>query len=438
MELVMSQRLLAQRALFTVFGATLVSCAFDDPAQDLVTDTTSAPGDDLSPTLEAAAAPGALASALTRAMRDGMVSNSEWTNTLSPLAQQLPHTASSDANALVTLWADHPSAIAATAFEGMRTVLNNCGYGVPRSASEPALSSAVLIADNLTTPDTDFETVAAAAGVAASATITIAVLDDGILFSHPALASHKITQAGALTQFDFVDNDATLPATDHGTATASLAARGTPRVKILPLRIAVNSGIPATLAFGQVVSDAIDTAAQQGVTVVSISYVTNQPPDITQIRAAMARHPNTLFLLAAGNGNTQLGGPGLEPNNFLATMHTDNVMIVSNANRDNTRFQASFDGSNFGTPYADIAMRGMDIPLAISNGSYGRSRGTSSATPNTAAVAARMRLIKPQLTAAQVKALLLSTAKPVSDWTGLVNANGVVDPARAIRAAAGM
>jgi hypothetical protein len=49
-----------------------------------------------------------------------------------------------------------------------------------------------------------------------------------------------------------------------------------------------------------------------------------------------------------------------------------------------------------------------------------------------------MRLIKPQLTAAQVKALLLSTAKPVSDWTGLVNANGVVDPARAIRAAAGM
>src|SRR4051812_33306164 len=188
MELVMSQRTLAQRALSLLFTATLAGCAFDAPADD-----PTAAADELTPTIEAAAAPGALASALTRAMRDGMISNAEWTNTLSPLAQQLPHTASSDANALVTLWADHPGAIAASAFEGMRTVLNNCGYGVPRSASEPALSSAVLIADNLTTPDTDFETVAAAAGVPAAATITIAVLDDGILFSHPALAGHKIT-----------------------------------------------------------------------------------------------------------------------------------------------------------------------------------------------------------------------------------------------------
>jgi hypothetical protein len=32
---------------------------------------------------------------------------------------------------------------------------------------------------------------------------------------------------------------------------------------------------------------------------------------------------------------------------------------------------------------------------------------------------------------------MIGAARPVSDWTGLVNANGVVDAARAIRAAAG-
>lgn len=401
----------------------LAGCALDEPNAERA---------------DAIAATSPFQTALTRALRDGMITSSERTNQLQPLAQQFPHTASSDANALVKVWADQPTAIAATAFESMRTLLNACGYGVPRTASEPKLSSAVLIAENLTTLDADFEAVAAAAGVPASATIKVAVLDDGIAFNHPALAGHQITEPGALAQWDFVEGDATLPATDHGTATASIAARGGQRVKILPLRIAVNSGIPSTLAFGQVVSDAIDTAAQQGCPVVSISYVTNKPADVALIRAAMARHPETLFALAAGNGNTQLGGPGLEPDHFLATMHTDNVIIVANATRDGVRFQASFDGSNFGTPYVDVGMRGMDLPLAIASGAYGRSRGTSSATPNVAAVAARMLLIDPSLTAIQVKQLLVGSVLPSSAWTGLVNAGGTVDQARAIRAAAGL
>jgi subtilisin family serine protease len=375
--------------------------------------------------------------ALDRALADNRITNSEWTRTLQPLAQAFPHTASSDGNALVRVWADRPGVIDATAFAGMRTILNADGYGVPRTASEPALPSSVLIAENLTTPDADFEAIATAAGVPATATITIAVLDDGIQLDHPAIAGHTVTAPGALRQFDFVDHDGVLPVTDHGTATSSIAVRGTPRVKVLPLRIAVNSGIPPGLPFGQVVSEAIDAAAAEGVRVVSISYVTNQPAELTLIRAAMARHPDVLFVLAAGNGNSQLGSPGLGPDEFLATMHADNVMIVANASRDGTRFAASFDGSNFGTPWVDVGMRGMDLPLAISGGLYGRSRGTSSATPNVAAVAARVRLIDPARSAAEVKQLLVATVAVSPAWTGLANAGGLVDQARAIRAAAG-
>jgi subtilisin family serine protease len=420
-----------------VFGVILVTlvagCAIDAPADD------GEGGSEGSGQAEIAAV-SAFQRALTRTLSDGLITNTEWTQQLSPLAQQFPKTASADGNLLVVQWADKPGTIQSTAFESIRTLLNACGYGVPRTASEPKLSSQVLIAENLTTPDADFEAVAAAAGVPAGATTKVAVLDDGILFTHPALVGHQIAQPGALVQFDFVDNDATLPATDHGTATSSIAARGGQRVKILPLRIAVNSGIPSTLAFGQVVSAAIDAAAQEGVPVVSISYVTNKPADIALIRAAMANHPNVLFVLAAGNGNSQLGSSGLGPDQFLATMHTDNVMIVANATRDGVRWVSTFDGSNFGTPWTDVAMRGMDLPLAIvsGGGGYGRSRGTSSATPNVAAVAARMRLINPGLSAAATKQMLIATVKTSSAWTGLVNAGGQVDQAAAIRAAAGM
>jgi hypothetical protein len=383
----------------------------------------------------AASAASVLSTRLAAALADGFLSSTEWTTRIAPLAQQLPRIATPEGNTLAVLWADHPAQIAGTAREPIRVLLDAWGYPVPKQPSQPIVPGATMIADNLTTPDTDFETIAAAAGVPADATIAVAVLDDGILFSHPALAGHELAVPGTI---DFVDNDRTLPVTDHGTAVASIAARGGQRVKVLLLRIAVNSGIPATLAFGAVVSAAIDKAAAEHVTVVSISYVTNRPADTAAIRAAMARYPDILFVLAAGNGNTQLGGPGLEPEKFLATMHADNVVVVANANRDGTRFQSSFDGSNYGTPYVDVAMRGIDYPLAIASGAYGRSRGTSSATPNVAAVAARIRLIDPALSAAEVKALLLATVQPQPAWTGLVNAGGTVDQARAIRAAAGL
>jgi hypothetical protein len=292
---------------------------------------------------------------LSRALADNFVSSSEWNNRLAPLAQQLPRTASSDANRLALLWADQPARISSTVREPIRLVLHACGYPVPRTTSEPMLPGAVLIAENLTTPDADFEAVAAAAGVDPAATIKVAILDDGIVFTHPALAGHAITAPGALRQWDFVDNDATLPATDHGTAVASLAARGGQRVKILPLRIAVNAGIPNTLQFGQVVSAAIDTAVAEGVRVISMSYVTNRPTDLQLIRAAMARQPDTLFVIAAGNGNSQLGTGSLGPDQFLATMHVANVVVVANATRNGLRFAESFGGSNWGVPYVDVA-----------------------------------------------------------------------------------
>jgi subtilisin family serine protease len=417
--------------VFAMACTAVTACALD-PA-----DAPAGTAADADATAALAAAPGELARQLASAMRDNRLTAAEW-NQLAPLANALPHTASADANALVTVWADRQSQIASSAIEPIRKILDACGYGVPRTTSEPMLPSAVLIADNLTTPDADFEAVAAAAGLPAAATVTVAVLDDGISFAHPALAGHQVTAPGKLVQWDFVENDATLPAADHGTAVSSIAARGGQRVKILPLRIAINAGIPSTLPFGQIVSDAIDTAAAEGCPVVSISYVTNRVADIVPIRAAMARHPETLFVLAAGNGNTTLGPAPLDPDHFLATMHADNVIIAANATRDGVRWVSSFDGSNVGTPWVDIAMRGMDYPLAIASGAYGRSRGTSSATPNIAAVAARVRLLDPSLTAAETKALLYASATVSSAWTGLVDAGGLVDQPRAIRAAAGL
>ena len=70
----------------------------------------------------------------------------------------------------------------------MRELLDASGYPVPRTDDDARLSGAELIAENLSSLDRDFEVAAGSVGLPDEATATVAVLDDGIAFGHPALA----------------------------------------------------------------------------------------------------------------------------------------------------------------------------------------------------------------------------------------------------------
>ena len=61
--------------------------------------------------------------------------------------------------------------------------------------------------------------------------------------------------------------------------------------------------------------------------------------------------------------------------------------------------------------------------------------GTSMATPTAAGCAALVLQANPNLTPAQVKEILTSTAEPMQDTPGILGGAGLVDPAAAVRKA---
>ncbi len=366
---------------------------------------------------------------------DGIVNASEWSLQLDPILSQLPHVATPQGDELVRFWSRPLSWEVEADHTSLTQRLDELGYPMPDVPVDlTSADVASILSGSLSAIDAEFERLIEIAGIAPETTVRVAVLDDGLNMRHPIFEGRLVEEAG-VALWDFVDGDAVLPETMHGTAVSSLASRQSHRVKVLPMRVAVNAGIPDTLKFGEVVARAMDAAAASGARVVNLSYVTNVRAHVEQIREAMQRNAGILFVLAAGNVNRPLGSDGLEPDRFLPAMHSPNVLVVANAKADGSRFSESFGGSGYGQPYVDVAMRGVGLPVATVTMGYGNSRGTSSAAPNAAAAAARCFLLNPSLSAAEVKEILIATSEVSSYWDGLVNANGLINEAAAMHEA---
>ena len=113
--------------------------------------------------------------------------------------------------------------------------------------------------------------------------------------------------------------------------------------------------------------------------------------------------PNTLFVSAAGNSRTNNDEIRLYPANL--SMDHDNVIAVAAV--DTFGDQAKF--SSFGKKSVSIGAPGVCIGSLAPTNLHLYLTGTSMATPAVSGVAARIRALKPSLTAAQVKAIILST-----------------------------
>src|SRR5690606_31115144 len=86
--------------------------------------------------------------------------------------------------------------------------------------------------------------------------------------------------------------------------------------------------------------------------------------------------------------------------------------------------RASF--SNYGDVSVDLAAPGAGI-LSTTNGSnssYGGMSGTSMAAPHVSGVAALLAAHDPSLSAASLKATIMNTVDPLSQWTGIVKTGG--------------
>lgn len=259
---------------------------------------------------------------------------------------------------------------------------------------------------------------------------TVAVLDTGIDETHPDLAD-QVTDA-----VSFVPGEGVEDVHGHGTHVASTVA-GTGAASD-----GVEKGVApeADLIIGKVLDNGGNGAASwiidgmewgaANADVVSMSLGSTEASDGTDPMALavdeLSESTGTLFVIAAGNYGrvSGIGSPG-------AAASALTVGAVD-ANDERASFQDMGPRLGDATVKPEIVAPGVRILAARSaqssgTGSYTTMSGTSMATPHVAGAAALLAQQHPDWTGAQLKAALVSTAKPLPGQTAYEVGAGRLD-----------
>ena len=293
------------------------------------------------------------------------------------------------------------------------------------------------------TADADMDVPEAWAG-ATGAGVKVAVVDSGIQLDHPDLAGRLATnpaESGAGKETNGVDDDGNGLVDDwrgwdfiqddnepddvrgHGTHVAGTIAAvngngaGITGVaydaQVINLRALGNDGTGPWSG----IAEAFDLAGDMDARIVNASLGgVGSIPAITQV---FNSHPDTLFVVSAGNDEVNLEtGTDYYPCEAPAA----NVICIGAS--DNSDALADF--SNYGTTAVDVFAPGVSVVSTHLSSGYVYMNGTSMASPNVSGVAALLLARNPALTTAQLKQTLMSTvdAKPglLSITGGRVNA----------------
>jgi subtilisin family serine protease len=300
------------------------------------------------------------------------------------------------------------------------------------------------------TADADIDAPEAWSLGATGAGVTVAVVDTGVALTHPDLASRIATNPGETgggretngvdddhdglvddwRGWDFVAHD-NLPADEngHGTHVAGTIAAAqdavgisgvAPGARVLSLRVLDAGGS----GYSSDVAAAFDLAGRLGIPVVNASL--GSTGISLAERDAINAHPNTLYVVAAGNdGRNDDTTPS-----YPCVLPAPNIVCVGAT--DNRDARAAF--SNVGAQTVDLFAPGVNV-LSTYGADYAYLSGTSMATPHAAGVLALMRQAAPSLNAAQLKQTLLATADRMPGLAGLAVTGARVDAAAAIETA---
>jgi subtilisin family serine protease len=307
-------------------------------------------------------------------------------------------------------------------------------------------------------------------------TITIAVLDDGIDVEHPELRGNILRNPDPDEPRDLCGRDFYLPDDDvdhfnprpkrfrapfeqmsgndiHGTCCAGVAVgRGphgyglAPNCRLLPVKVFHADD----LASESQVADAIRYAAAFA-DVISCSWGGAKSPDIEfalqDARRMGRKGRGTVVVCATGNeAHARVDYPASDPNAIAVGASTDADELADYSNRgphvcvvapSNGGARAIFTtdvstpGRGFNT--GEVAAGGAD---GLFTNDFG---GTSSATPLVAGLCGLMLSLKPEMTAEDVRAALIASAKkigPASAYKANGHSNkfgyGRIDAAKAV------
>jgi hypothetical protein len=249
----------------------------------------------------------------------------------------------------------------------------------------------------------------------------IAILDTGVDSTHPDLAPNIVPG------WNVYDNNAdTADVYGHGTAVAGTAAAAANDgigsaglawgAKIMPIRISDTNGY----AYFSTVAQGIYWAADHGARVVNVSFNGVAGSATVQAAADYLRAKGGVVVVAAGNSGAE-----------EAIAPSASLLAVSATDRGDIKAGFTSTGA-----YVDLAAPGVGILTTTRGGGYGSASGTSFASPLVAGAAALAISANPALTADQVDAVILTTARDLGaagyDTTfgsGLLNAGAIVTAA---------
>jgi subtilisin family serine protease len=295
--------------------------------------------------------------------------------------------------------------------------------------------------------DVDIDGLEALRVTRGSSDIVVAVIDDGVDFSHPDLAGQAWTNPGEtpdngvdddgngyvddVNGWDFCHDDKTVHDAGkggHGTHVAgTIAARlnGTgvlgvaPGIRVMALKFIENN----VCGSDDQAVEAIDYAASFGVPIINASWGGAGASPVLDLAIAES---GALFVAAAGNAALDLDAP---TNHFYpAESNVPNVLSVGAINQAGAR--AGF--SNYGASAVDIMAPGTNI-LSSYPGGYAWSDGTSMAAPHASGIAA-LALSRPDAptTAAALRKRVIDSAMPLPAVSCITATGRLVNALRAI------
>lgn len=296
--------------------------------------------------------------------------------------------------------------------------------------------------------------------------IIVAVVDTGVDHDHEDLKDVMWTNAGEIPA-DGIDNDGngyiddihginTLIRDEQGRATMNTMAshwHGTHvsgtiaatqnngigiagvanNVKIMAIRTVPDDA-------DELDSDIVEAyqyAAKNGARIINCSFGKAKNEGGMVVRDVIneiGREYNVLVIASAGNDSKW---PLFWHNNdsepkYPASFDSENLLVVASTDSNGTF--SSF--SNIGPKTVDVAAPGRNILSTVNNSNYSSASGTSMASPNTSGVAAMVLGFYPQLTAIQLKKVLMDSVTKVSSFESKLVSGGRVNLPNSLKAAA--
>lgn len=280
--------------------------------------------------------------------------------------------------------------------------------------------------------------------------VTVAVVDTGMDFGHPELAGalwvnfkdnpnndkddddnhHRNDFLG----WNFVDdNPLTFDDNGHGTFVAGIIAARTdngigiaginPWAQIMPVKVADALGHSNSVDVAQ----GIAYAAHMGARVINVSIAGETLTQIEQVAIDEAAKAGALVVVAAGND-------GADVRNISPAGLKGVITVAATDHEDQRAGYSNWGGSvDIAAPGSDIlSLRAIQTDLLQfideeyepganilgTDRHYYRLSGTSFAAPYVAGVASLLFSLRPELTAAQVKRMILNSARDI-DVPGL-------------------